>query len=61
MAVIDPIEEITKALDGKKNIAGIFIDFIDTMNPKIVLEILEQYGIRGMARKWIQTKFNWKN
>jgi hypothetical protein len=58
MAINDLYSKITKDLDDTKSTVGIFLDLskaFDTINHKILLQKLHDYGIRGLANKWIQS------
>lgn len=55
-ALFDLIEEITNAIDKRKYSVGLFIDLseaFDTINHTILINKLEQYGVRGVALKWL--------
>ena len=55
MLLIDLTETIRKALDDNEFACGVFLDFkkaFDTVNHKVLLKKLEQYGVRGHAIKW---------
>ena len=49
-ALISLTEDIRNALDDKHFVGGVFIDF-DTVDHKILLYKLNQYGIRGKANE----------
>ena len=58
MAVINIIDYITQHLDSKIFTLGIFIDLskaFDTIDHKILLSKLENYGIRGTALNWFKS------
>ena len=53
---IELIEETTNSIDKSKYAVGIFIDLkkaFDTINHEILINKLEQYGIRGLALGWV--------
>ena len=55
-ALFDLIEEITNAIDKRKYSVGLFIDLtkaFDTINHTILINKLEQYGVRGVALQWL--------
>ncbi len=57
-ALIELTEEITNSMDKKKYAVGVFIDLkkaFDTINHEILIYKLEQYGIRGIALKWVSS------
>ena len=50
--------KIISAVDNKKCTIGVFIDLkkaFDTIDHKLLLTKLEQYGIRGVAYDWIKS------
>ena len=52
------IETIRRSLDNKNYGCGVCIDLqkgFDTVNHKILLSNLEDYGIRGNALGWFQS------
>ena len=52
------MEEITSSIDAGKNSIGVFIDLkkaFDTVNHDLLIDKLEYYGIRGIAREWIKS------
>ena len=54
-ALIEITETIRQALDNKKFACGIFIDLqkaFDTVNHDILIDKLEYYGVRGIAKGW---------
>ena len=56
-AIIDFVDKITKSIDQGKFSVGIFLDLskaFDTINHKILIQKLEHYGIRGVAKKWFE-------
>lgn len=58
MALIDMEDKISKALDNIDYSVGIFIDLakaFDTVDHKILLSKLENYGIRGIQLKWFKS------
>ena len=57
MALTILIDKITKAIDKKPHIIGLFLDFakaFDTVNHNILLTKLAHYRIRGNVLQWIQ-------
>ena len=51
-------EDIREAIDNNKFACGVFINLqkaFDTVNHRILLGKLQQYGIRGTTLKWFQT------
>ena len=60
-AVISLIENIEKAIDNKMFVCGVFVDLkkaFDTVDPKILLHKLSQYGIRDIANCWFSSYFS---
>jgi hypothetical protein len=58
MAMINLLDTIIEAIDNGKMAIGIFIDFskaFDTVNHKILIDKLEHYGVRGVAKKWVSS------
>lgn len=58
LALIDLIEEISNCIENKKFVVGIFIDLqkaFDTIDHNILLDKLENYGIRGITKQWLQS------
>jgi retron-type reverse transcriptase len=56
-ALIDFTDKITKAIDEGKYSIGIFLDLskaFDTIDHKILIKKLENYGIRGVAKEWFE-------
>ena len=54
-ALITIVERIQKQLDNGNHTAGIFVDLkkaFDTVDHNILLEKLDYYGIRGVAKDW---------
>ncbi|CAL4122229.1 unnamed protein product, partial [Meganyctiphanes norvegica] len=57
-ALIEIMDGIKIAIDGKKLAGGIFVDLkkaFDTVNHKILLEKLKHAGIRGCPNKLIES------
>ena len=57
-ALIEIMDGIKIAIDGKKLAGGIFVDLkkaFDTVNHKILLEKLKHAGIRGRPNKLIES------
>ena len=56
-AIIELVDNITRAIDEGKYTVGIFLDLskaFDTINHKILISKLEHYGIRGICQKWFE-------
>ena len=51
-------DNITSAIDKRRHIIGLFLDFhktFDTVNHDILLRNLDHCGIRGIALQWFQS------
>lgn len=58
LALLDQKEFILEAIEDKKLVLGIFVDFskaFDSLNRKVLLQKLESYGIRGVAHNIIES------
>ena len=58
MALIDLIEELTSSVENKKFALGVFIDLkkaFDTIDHEILIQKMNNYGIRGVALNWIKS------
>jgi retron-type reverse transcriptase len=54
-AMLSIIDKIQKAIDNRSTRCGIFLDFskaFDTVNHNILVNKLEYYGVRGVAKDW---------
>ena len=52
------VERIQKQLDAGNYTAGVFVDLkkaFDTVDHNILLEKLDYYGIRGVAKDWFRS------
>ena len=57
-ALIALVDKITKSLDNRDIVIGVFLDLkkaFDTVNHKILLKKLYHYGIRGNLFKWFES------
>ena len=57
-AIIMLVERVSKALDTGKYVVGVFLDLkkaFDTVDHMILLQKLEQYGIRGTMHDWFKS------
>ena len=55
IAILCIIDKIQKAIDDRSYSCGIFLDFtkaFDTVNHQLLINKLEYYGIRGIAKEW---------
>ena len=55
IALLETVDQISEAMDNKKTTVGVFIDLskaFDTVDHKILLQKLENYGLRGSVQKW---------
>ena len=62
-ALIHITEKIRETLDKGMLACGVFIDLqkaFDTVNHSILLDKLEYYGIRGIAKNWFMKVFSVK-
>ena len=58
LALIEIIDNIRKEVDGGNSVLGIYLDLskaFDTVNHKILLNKLNNYGIRGNVNRWFQS------
>ena len=57
-AVVNMVQKIQESINGNKIAIGIFIDLqkaFDTVNHEILINKLDSYGIRGVAKNWIKS------
>ena len=62
LAILDLNTRIAKALDNGDYAASVFLDFakaFDTINHEILIDKLENYGVRGIVKNWFES--NLKN
>ena len=55
------VESIQKQLNAGNYTAGVFVDLkkaLDTVDHNILLEKLDYYGIRGVAKNWFESYLN---
>ena len=58
------VERILKQLDAENYTAGVFVDLkkdFDTVDDNILLEELDYYGIRGVAKYWFHSYLDNRN
>ena len=58
MAIMELVENITKAMDNGKFTIGVFIDLkkaLDIVDHSILVTKLDHYGIWGVAKKWLSS------
>ena len=58
LAVVDLYTKIVNTLDKGNYACSVFLDFakaFDTVNHKILLAKLENYGIRGIVKQWFES------
>ena len=59
--MIDFVENISTAIDEKQPSIGVFIDLrkaFDTIDHSLLLQKMEQYGIRGVTHNWLRSYLN---
>ena len=50
------IENIQTRLDDNEFTAGVFVDLkCDVVDHEILIEKLEHYGVRGIAKEWFRS------
>ena len=58
LALMELIEDLTQSLDNQEHTIGVFIDLkkaFDTIDHKILLQKLYNYGLRGKSNDWIRS------
>ena len=63
-AILQLIDQITRAIDTKEITVGVFLDLskaFDTVNHNILLHKLHHYGIRNTAQKWFRSYMKNRN
>ena len=61
LALLELIEELTNTIDNKESTIGVFIDLkkaFDTIDHSLLLQKIENYGIRGKALTWVKSYLN---
>lgn len=61
LALIDFVDDITRAIDKHEFTVGIFVDLkkaFDTVNHAILIKKLSHYGVRGVALDWLVSYLN---
>jgi len=61
LALIDVIDNILEHLDNYKHVIGIYLDLqkvFDTVNHRMLLYKLCNYGVRGVAYEWFCGNFS---
>jgi hypothetical protein len=57
-AILNIVDKIQRAIDGKEFSCGIFLDLskaFDTVNHAILIKKLEYYGVRGIPNNWFSS------
>ena len=58
MALLETVKQISEAVDKNDCIVGIFVDLskrFDTVNHKILLDMLKYYNIRASIHSWFSS------
>ena len=56
-AILEFISDTVESMENKKSTIGVFLDLskaFDTINHNILLQKLDYYGIRGIAKTWFK-------
>ena len=57
MAILALLDQVISAMERGEYTVGIFLDFskaFDTVNHKILLQKVDDYGVRGTSNKWVK-------
>ena len=63
MALIVLVDKISRALYIGDHVLGLFLDYskaFDTVDHTNLLNILEHYGVRGIALKWFSSDLEYR-